>query len=133
MGCRVVTMRCRPIHLHLVRFQALSREVYDISGFDPTLGGTNRPITFQRPGTIDPNEQGWKDVIRAATGEVVSIAAQFSGATGRFMYHCHLLSHEDDGMMRPFVVMPAEVKKLDPDMGSGGMPMPMGRSDTTSG
>lgn len=113
-----------PMHLHLVRFQALSREVYDVTGFDPAQGGTIRPITYEHPGTVDPNEQGWKDVIRAATGEIVSIAAQFSGATGRFMYHCHLLTHEDDGMMRPFVVMPAEVMKLDPDMGGGGMPMP---------
>ncbi|HSZ28538.1 MAG TPA: multicopper oxidase domain-containing protein [Pseudonocardiaceae bacterium] len=124
-----------PIHLHLVRFQALSRDVYNITGFKPELGGTEQPIIYKKPGVLDSNEQGWKDVIRVGpgeipdpakmldTGEIVSIAAQFSGATGRFMYHCHLLGHEDDGMMRPFVVTPAEVMKLDPDMGGAGMPM----------
>jgi FtsP/CotA-like multicopper oxidase with cupredoxin domain len=120
-----------PIHLHLVRFQALSRDVYDITGFNPGKGGTEQPITYKKPGVLDPNEQGWKDVIRVGpgelsqpqtTGEILSIAAQFSGGSGQFMYHCHLIGHEDEGMMRPFVVMPAEVMKLDPAMG-GGMPM----------
>ena len=120
-----------PMHLHLVRFQALSRDVYDITGFNPGEGGTEQPIAFKKHGDLEPIEQGWKDVIRVGpgergkpqtTGEIVSIAAQFSGGSGQFMYHCHLIQHEDEGMMRPFVVMPAEVMKLDPGM-RGGMPM----------
>jgi FtsP/CotA-like multicopper oxidase with cupredoxin domain len=124
-----------PMHIHLERFQALSRDIYDITGFNPIEGGTERPITFKKPGILAPNEQGWKDTIRVGaggiqdpqtTGEMVSIAARFSGGTGQFMYHCHLIGHEDEGMMRPFLVAPAEVMKLDPTMGGHGdhgMPM----------
>lgn len=43
---------------------------------------------------------------------MVEVIGRFQGATGRFMYHCHILEHEDTGMMRPFVVMPREVLKF---------------------
>lgn len=101
-----------PMHVHLVGFQALSRHIYHTETFDSQIHGTTAPIVFDRPGTLDPNEQGWKDTIRVSPGEVVSVAGQFIGGTGRYVYHCHLLDHEDEGMMRPFVVMPSEVIKL---------------------
>jgi o-aminophenol oxidase len=105
-----------PIHVHLVRFQALSRDVYDISTFDSGVGGTSTPIAYTSAGTLSPGEQGWKDTIRVGPKEVVSIAARFGGGSGRFMYHCHILEHEDEGMMRTFVVVPEEVMALDPNM-----------------
>jgi spore coat protein A len=40
-------------------------------------------VTFTEPGTLEPGEQGWKDVIRVGGGELVSIAVRFSGGTGR--------------------------------------------------
>ncbi|WP_435837124.1 multicopper oxidase domain-containing protein [Streptomyces achromogenes] len=43
------------------------------------------------------------------------IMGRFDGGYGRFMYHCHLLEHEDMGMMRPFVVMPPEALKFSHD------------------
>ncbi|MGH3941930.1 MAG: multicopper oxidase family protein [Pseudonocardiaceae bacterium] len=104
-----------PIHLHLVHFQALSRDGYDLTSFDNTVGGTRTPITrLEEAPKLDANEQGWKDTIRVGGGELVTLAAQFGGATGRFMYHCHILEHEDEGMMGTFIVMPKEVMKLDP-------------------
>ncbi|WP_455569111.1 multicopper oxidase domain-containing protein [Streptomyces echinatus] len=48
------------------------------------------------------------------------IMGRFDGAYGRFMYHCHLLEHEDMGMMRPFVVMPPEALKFDHGAAHGG-------------
>jgi len=96
-----------PFHVHLVQFQALSRDRYDTSSFDSASGGTAAPVTFQGRGTLDANETGWKDTIRVNPGDMVAIAATFDGFTGRYMYHCHLLEHEDHDMMRPFVVMPA--------------------------
>ena len=54
-----------------------------------------------------------KDVFQVRRNEMVKVMGQFTGAHGRFMYHCHLLEHEDMGMMRPFVVMPAEVLAFD--------------------
>jgi len=53
---------------------------------------------------------------------MVSIAATFDGFTGRYMYHCHILEHEDHDMMRPFIVMPAAALAA---MDMPGMPMPM--------
>jgi FtsP/CotA-like multicopper oxidase with cupredoxin domain len=41
--------------------------------------------------------------------EIVEIAVRFTTYSGRYMYHCHILEHEDRDMMRPFVPMPAEL------------------------
>ncbi|MGH3912894.1 MAG: multicopper oxidase family protein [Pseudonocardiaceae bacterium] len=108
-----------PIHLHLIQFQALSRDSYDVTGFDNVVGGTRTPVTRQEALPLDDNEQGWKDVIRVGGGQLVRIAGQFGGATGRFMYHCHILEHEDEGMMSTFIVMPREAMELDPHMRDG--------------
>ncbi len=102
-----LTEDTHPFHVHLVQFQALSRDLYNKDGFHPATGATTVPISFQGHGTLDANELGWKDTVRVNPGEMVSIAATFDGFTGRYMYHCHILEHEDHDMMRPFIVMPA--------------------------
>jgi len=102
-----LTEDTHPFHVHLVQFQALGRDLYNTEGFHPETGATTAPISFQGHGTIDANELGWKDTVRVNPGEMVSIAATFDGFTGRYMYHCHILEHEDHDMMRPFIVMPA--------------------------
>ncbi|WP_219825400.1 multicopper oxidase family protein [Nonomuraea typhae] len=107
-----------PMHLHMVRFQALSRGVYDRSGWNEELRGTTKPIRFLREGTLEGHEQGWKDVIRTQGTELVTVAGQFD-QLGRYVYHCHILEHEMH-MMRPFVVMPPEVLKLHPHGGHAG-------------
>ncbi|GII55425.1 multicopper oxidase [Planotetraspora thailandica] len=101
-----------PMHIHLMRFQALSRDIYDISGFDATLGATTKPIAYKQAGVLEDGEKGLKDVIRVGVNEVVTIAGRFEGATGRFAYHCHLLEHQDEGMMRPLIVYPQAVMAL---------------------
>ncbi len=102
-----LTEDTHPFHVHLVQFQALGRDLYNKDGFHPATGGTTAPISFLAHGTFDANELGWKDTVRVNPGEMVSIAATFDGFTGRYMYHCHILEHEDHDMMRPFIVMPA--------------------------
>lgn len=119
-----------PFHVHLVRFQALARDLYDARGFDPGTGGTGQPVAYAGGGVLDANEQGWKDTIRVNPGELVTIAARFSGGTGRYMYHCHILEHEDHEMMRPFVVLPAPVKKQMNMGGMAGMPGMNGSAGT---
>jgi len=52
----------------------------------------------------DPNEAGWKDTVRANPGEVTYIIAKFGPFRGTYVYHCHILDHEDNEMMRPFRV-----------------------------
>lgn len=103
-----------PIHLHLIHFQATTRDAYDVTGFDTAVGGTRTPLTRLESIPVAPSDQGWKDVIWVPGGQLVRIAGQFSGGSGRFMYHCHILEHEDEGMMGTFVVMPKEVMKVDP-------------------
>ncbi len=102
-----LTEDTHPFHVHLVQFQALGRDLYNTDGFHLATGATTAPISFQAHGTLDANELGWKDTVRVNPGEMVSIAATFDGFTGRYMYHCHILEHEDHDMMRPFIVMPA--------------------------
>jgi FtsP/CotA-like multicopper oxidase with cupredoxin domain len=58
---------------------------------------------------LDDNELGLKDTVRVNPNEVVDIVVRFALFCGRYMYHCHILEHEDHDMMRPFVVMPAEL------------------------
>ncbi len=113
-----LTEDTHPFHVHLVQFQALGRDLYNKDGFHPETGATTTPISFQAHGTLDANELGWKDTVRVNPGEMVSIAATFDGFTGRYMYHCHILEHEDHDMMRPFIVMPtAALAAMDmPDM-----------------
>ena len=123
-----LTEDTHPFHVHLVQFQALSRDLYNKDGFDPETGGTTSPVFFQGHGTLDANEMGWKDTVRVNPGELVSIAATFDGFTGRFMYHCHLLEHEDHDMMRPYIVMPAAAMAA-MDMPGMAMPMPTSHLD----
>src|SRR6266849_4589270 len=117
-----LTEDTHPFHVHLVQFQALGRDRYNKDGFHPETGATTEPISFQGHGSLDANELGWKDTVRVNPGEMVSIAATFDGFTGRYMYHFHILEHEDHDMMRPFVVMPAAALTA---MDMPGMYMPM--------
>jgi FtsP/CotA-like multicopper oxidase with cupredoxin domain len=106
-----------PIHLHLDPFQILSRRA--ISYEIPAGGIADRDlaaaVTLERDPadelahTIDDNERGLKDTIRVNPNELVEIAVRFTAYSGRYMYHCHILEHEDRDMMRPFVTMSADL------------------------
>ena len=71
---------------------------------------------------LDANELGLKDTVRVNPNEVVDIVVLFEVFCGRYMYHCHIIEHEDHDMMRPFVVMPAELMPfMDMHEGHGAM------------
>ena len=93
-----------PIHLHLVRFQILDRQTYE-----PWLFQTKRELHFLGPPEPpSANEAGWKDTVQAHSKMVTRIIVPFEGFTGRYVWHCHILEHEDNEMMRPYeVVAPA--------------------------
>ena len=55
---------------------------------------------------VDPNELGWKDTVRCPPEQITRIIARFTSFTGKFVWHCHMLEHEDHDMMRPFIVKP---------------------------
>jgi FtsP/CotA-like multicopper oxidase with cupredoxin domain len=81
------TEDAHPIHLHLVRFQVVNRE----------SGGVIR--------NPEPWEAGYKDTVIAYPGEITRVKATFDIA-GLYVWHCHILEHEDNEMMRPYVVSP---------------------------
>jgi spore coat protein A len=90
-----------PIHLHLVRFQILDRRPIDASAYlnDDKMvyvGSAVRP---------DPNEAGWKDTVQVSPEASTRIIVTFEGYTGRYVWHCHILEHEDNEMMRPYEVV----------------------------
>jgi spore coat protein A len=90
-----------PIHLHLVRFQILDRRRFD--RFDFQANGTLR---FTGPVQLpEAYESGWKDTVRADPGLVTRILIPFEGYAGRYAWHCHILEHEDNEMMRPYEVV----------------------------
>ena len=60
------------------------------------------------PRPPQPNEAGWKDTAIVNPRDVLTIIARFEGYTGRYVFHCHMLEHEDNDMMRPFEVVPQE-------------------------
>ena len=92
-----------PIHLHLVRFQILDRQTYE-----PWLFQTKRQLHFLGSAELpEPNEAGWKDTVQAHSRMVTRIIVPFEGFTGRYVWHCHILEHEDNEMMRPYEVIPA--------------------------
>ena len=90
-----------PIHLHLVRFQILDRRAFNIGTYWAT--GEIKYTGVAMP--PEPGEAGWKDTVRADPGMVTRIIIRFEGFTGRYVWHCHILEHEDNEMMRPFDVV----------------------------
>jgi FtsP/CotA-like multicopper oxidase with cupredoxin domain len=79
-----------PMHIHGVLFQVLSRN-----------GNTNLP----------PSDRGWKDTVLVNPNETVRLLVKFTDYTGIYLFHCHNLEHEDDGMMLNFRVNdPASVE-----------------------
>lgn len=96
-----------PIHIHLVHFQVVGRQ--QDSGPNPDKGG----IDFNDLEEPKSFERGWNDVVNVDPGEVVHLAVHFgefnglfNDQTGEYMWHCHMIEHEDHDMMRPFEVIP---------------------------
>jgi spore coat protein A len=92
-----------PIHLHMVRFQILDRRP-----FEPEYYYQGGKIVYTGA-AVPPaaNEAGWKDTVQAHPGMATRIIAKFEGYPGRYVWHCHILEHEDNEMMRPYDVVSA--------------------------
>jgi FtsP/CotA-like multicopper oxidase with cupredoxin domain len=85
------TVDAHPIHLHLVRFQVVGRA---------PIGGIVTPGVG-----VEPGETGYKDTVIAYPGQITKVRAKFD-IPGLYVWHCHIVEHEDNEMMRPFVVSP---------------------------
>jgi o-aminophenol oxidase len=122
-----LTEDTHPIHVHLDAFQVLERHpaTVELPENGISTAGTQATVRIDHEvddgvsHRLDDNERGLKDTVRVNPREVVDIVVRFEVFCGRYMYHCHILEHEDHDMMRPFVVMPAELMPF-MDMHAGG-------------
>lgn len=102
-----------PMHFHLVNVQVLSRQAFNVRKY---AGGV--PLYLGPQIAPDVNELGWKETVRMNPGEVTRVLMRFdlpavgftvpaSAHTGsnEYVWHCHILEHEEHDMMRPLVVL----------------------------
>lgn len=88
---RNVTSVDHPIHLHEDAFQLVGR-----------LSVTNQNIP------LADYELGWEDTVNIPAGQTARFMVKYDKFTGTFVWHCHLLEHEDHEMMRPFQIVAPE-------------------------
>lgn len=124
-----------PIHLHLIQCQLLNRQPFDVKAYKMALARQPAsssvpdpaPYLHGKPIAPLPQEAGWKDTIVHNPGEVTRIVTRWAPQTaplsgpgspapgvnlypfdptrGKYVWHCHNLQHEDNEMMRPFMVL----------------------------
>jgi FtsP/CotA-like multicopper oxidase with cupredoxin domain len=93
MGGMMGGMRmAHPIHIHGLQFQVIERQV------SPQFAEAWETVRY---GYVD---EGWKDTVMLMPGERVKLLLKFEDHTGLYVYHCHNLEHEDNGMMRNYLV-----------------------------
>jgi spore coat protein A, manganese oxidase len=100
-----------PMHIHLVQFQVLNRQTFDVK----TYVQTGKLIPTGIPMPPERNERpAWKDTIKTYSGYITRVIARFDLPPGtpvnpgdefRYVWHCHVLEHEDNEMMRPYKVV----------------------------
>jgi FtsP/CotA-like multicopper oxidase with cupredoxin domain len=175
------TVDAHPMHLHLVKFQVVKRQTFNLAGYQAVLGATDPTINPQAynlaapvtpfltglPRAALPMEAGWKDTAIAYPGEVLTVVARWDGdwadtdtgaactagtvcnpaaatftstdpnpaspsygtpvavttlanapvptpfwepvTAGPYVWHCHIVDHEDNEMMRPLLVLPVGI------------------------
>src|SRR5262249_28075621 len=115
-----------PIHIHLVQFQILDRQTFNVDAIDtsispPQIGPGD--LMFKGP-LVQPKDDprvvlryeqnAFKDTVKTYPGEVTRVIAKYDLPTGtrvrrgdkfRYVMHCHILEHEDNDMMRPYDVV----------------------------
>ena len=121
-----MTPDTHPMHMHLVKYQVLGRQAlvenpdfnegtdveylrykYGLQGgggqITPDGTGDLRNSEYVVPGTFSgptPNETGFKETVQANPGEVTYVIMKFEDFVGKFVYHCHILDHEENDMMQ---------------------------------
>jgi spore coat protein A, manganese oxidase len=100
-----------PIHTHLVQFQVLNRQPFNVKAYLQTgklffTGIPMPPESNERP--------AWKDTIKTYPGYLTRVIQKFDlpegtqpapGQEFRYVWHCHILEHEDNEMMRPYNIV----------------------------
>jgi spore coat protein A, manganese oxidase len=116
-----LTVDAHPMHMHLVKFQVFDRQPFNVKAYDAawlswvSLGRNpaTKPVLstyFTGPAVPPlPEEMGWKDTAKAYPGEILRVITTFDLPAGvtppvQYVYHCHILEHEENEMMRAFAV-----------------------------
>jgi spore coat protein A, manganese oxidase len=124
-----LTVDAHPMHIHLVTFQVLDRQQFNVEAYKSAWADylnsgrtTLKPILdgflIGNPIAPEAEEMGYKDTVKSPPGYVTRIRAKFdlpytslldfdwkTGSLGDWVYHCHILEHEENDMMRPFKVV----------------------------
>jgi FtsP/CotA-like multicopper oxidase with cupredoxin domain len=98
------TADAHPMHVHEVTFEVVNRQAL-VTNED---GETAPPARLDGdPRPPEAWENGLKDTVIAYPGEVTRIRARFNNP-GTFVWHCHIVEHEDNEMMRPYRIGPVQ-------------------------
>ena len=126
-----LTVDAHPMHMHLVTFQVVNRQQIDVAelhrrvarvprlGPEPVAQARSRRLPGREPMLAPaPEEMGFKDTAKVPPGYVTRTRAKFTlpwtsaldyklktRSYGTWVYHCHILEHEENDMMRPFEVV----------------------------
>jgi FtsP/CotA-like multicopper oxidase with cupredoxin domain len=95
------TADAHPMHIHEVHFELVSRQDIVIDEVAETVQVTGTP---RGP---EPWEMGFKDTVIAYPGQVTRVRLRFDRG-GQFVWHCHIVEHEDNEMMRPYRIGPIQ-------------------------
>lgn len=106
-----ITGDVHPLHIHLVQFEVLNRQAFDVQAYQQT----GKLIFTGRPMAPESNERpARKDTIKSYPGYVTRVIMRFDlphnapvtpGQELLYVWHCHILEHEDNEMMRPYKVV----------------------------
>lgn len=97
------TADAHPMHVHEVVFEVINRQPIFVDEANSTI----QVVPGSVPQPPEPWESGFKDTVIAYPGQVTRIKAQFN-TPGQFVWHCHIVEHEDNEMMRPYRIGPAQ-------------------------
>ena len=141
----VNTFDSHNIHLHLVQFQVVSRQSYNVTAYwkdwtalngEPPLNHTTVNVNSLEPYLIgDPtlptaSEEGWKDTLIVFSRQITVIRVRFAPQDGStysfdatsgpgYVWHCHIIEHEDMSMMRPYIVTQSTINAISTPLALG--------------
>ena len=97
------TADAHPMHIHEVVFEVVDRQPIFVDEVNKTV----QVVPGSLPTPPEPWENGHKDTVIAYPGQVTRVRAQFN-TPGQFVWHCHIVEHEDNEMMRPYRIGPEQ-------------------------
>jgi FtsP/CotA-like multicopper oxidase with cupredoxin domain len=98
------TADAHPMHIHEIAFEVVDRQAIT---FTEDMGNISDVTTVGDPRPPESWENGLKDTVISYPGEVTRVRAKFD-TRGTFVWHCHIVEHEDNEMMRPYRIGPAD-------------------------